>query len=266
MRFVYLDESGVGDAKHEPFLVVAGVIVHADIQLKAIEAYLTSMKTDYVHPTIRKFTHFHAKELFHGGRIFTRETYSDNIRRSILQEICEIPGKFDLPVVLGFIHREKYRVSSHRVNWEAKHLLVGAQSVASICCLIQTEHYMRKSNDNEVASVIYENNNDARKSIKDSQRMLKDGEFTKNFGSDVLTDQARKLLPLSRIVESPLFAEKNESSILQVADAVAWAINRKLRNADECDRFFGPIFPQLIVRTPSLQGSFPTCPPASNLS
>jgi hypothetical protein len=71
--------------------------------------------------------------------------------------------------------------------------------------------------------------------------MLKDPDFTRHLGADVFSPSWSAYLPLSRIVESPLFSEKNESSILQVSDAMAWAINRKLRNAEECDRFFEPI-------------------------
>ncbi len=248
MRFAYLDESGIGDAKAEPFVVVAGVIVHADIQIKAIEKYLHDMIADYVHPLLRKATHFHAKELFSGGGIFSRKTYAKELRWKILREVCEIPLKFDLPVVMGFISREQYKLSPNRSVWKEKKLIAGAQSIASTACLIAIERYMRKVDEKEVAALVYENNDNAKALIRDTQRMLKDSDFVKHLGADVLSPNWTAYLPLSRIVESPLFSEKNESSILQVSDAMAWAINRKLRSAEECDRFFEPIDKQLIVR------------------
>lgn len=249
MRFAYLDESGIGDAKAEPFVVVAGVIVHADRQIKAIENYLQDMISDYVHPHLQKFTTFHAKELFSGGKTFTRQIYTAELRWKILGEICEIPKKFDLPVVMGFIPRDKYKDAPCRSQWKNNQLTVGAQTLASICCLIAVEKYMRQSDETEVAAIIYENNDHAKSSIKNAQRMLKDSEFSKYLALDFAWGKA--YLPLSRIVESPLFSEKNESSILQVADAMAWAINRKLRSADECDRFFEPIDKQLTIRARS---------------
>lgn len=253
MRFAYLDESGIGNAKAEPFVVVAGVIVHADLQIRAIEQYLRDMAGDYVHPQLRKFTRFHAKELFNGGKTFNRQTYPQELRWKILREICEIPKKFDLPVVMGFVPREKYKATTFRSNWNDKKLAVGAQVLASTCCLIAVEKYMRQTDGSEVAALVYENNDDARGLIRNTQQMLRDSDFTTHLSDDFLGAAWREYLPLSRIVESPLFSEKNDSSILQVADALAWSINRKLRNADKCDMFFEPIDKQLIVRARSFE-------------
>lgn len=251
MRFAYLDESGIGNAKEEPFVVVAGVIVHADRQIKAIENYLHDMISDYVHPLLQKFTRFHATELFNGRKTFAKQTYPRELRWKILREICEIPNKFDLPVVMGFIPRDLYKTAPARRHWKEQELTVGAQSVASICCLIAVEKYMRQTDETEVAAIVYENNDHARSAIRKAQRMLKDPDSAEHITSSLAWGGA--YLPLSRIVESPLFSEKNESSILQVADAVAWAINRKLRNADECDRFFEPIDNRLIIRPRTLE-------------
>ncbi len=253
MRIAYLDESGIGDSKAEPFVVVAGVIVHADLQIRSIEQYLCDMAGDYIHPQLRKFSHFHAKELFNGGKTFNRQTYPDELRWKILREICEIPRKFDLPVVMGFVPREKYKATTFRSCWSGKKLAVGAQALASTCCLIAVERYMRQTAGGEVAALVYENNNDARGLIRNTQLILRDSDFTAHLSDDFLGPTWRSYLPLSRIVESPLFSEKSESSILQVADAVAWSINRKLRNAHNCDMFFEPIDKQLIVRARSFE-------------
>ena len=250
VRFVYLDESGIGDARKEPFVVVAGVIVNADTQLHAVESRLRDMAVKYAHPSLQKFTHFHAKELFRGGKIFDRQTYSDDLRWNILQEICEIPREFDLPVVMGFTRREAYKAAPFRITWNANELNVGAQTAAATACLFAIEKYMRQTVAGEVAALIYENNDvpNMKTGIRDVQRLLGDADFTKIVGNDVFGDELAQYLPLTKIVESPLFSKKNESSVLQVADALAWALNRKLRAAPECDRFFQPINSQLIVR------------------
>lgn len=255
MRFAYLDESGIGNAKVEPYVVVAGVIVDADAQIKALEQYLRDMSEEYIHPHLRKFSSFHAKELFSGGKTFSRQT-DEEWRRKILRELCEIPKKFNLPVVMGYVPREQYKASPIRNAWNEQRIVAAAQSLASICCVIAVERHMREIGDNEVAALVYENNDHARSLIRDSQRMLKDPDFTMHLSKDALGEPWLSYLPLSRIVEAPLFSEKNESSILQVADAVAWTINRKLRNADGCDMFFEPIEAQLIVR-PRMLGTKP---------
>jgi hypothetical protein len=47
VRFAYLDESGTGNPKEEPFIIVAGFVVHADKQLKDLEKYLMTMADSF---------------------------------------------------------------------------------------------------------------------------------------------------------------------------------------------------------------------------
>ncbi len=61
MRLAYLDESGTGKIEHEPYAVVAGVIVNADRQYKAIEQYLAAMADQYL-PLRTTDAVFHARE------------------------------------------------------------------------------------------------------------------------------------------------------------------------------------------------------------
>lgn len=130
--------------------------------------------------------------------------------------------------------------------------------LAATVCIISTEKYLRKHSPGEVAAMVFENNNHAKERIKLSQRLLKDHDFTSQVGPDFMGKQFHAYLPLSKIAESPLFAEKNESSVLQVADAIAWAINRKLRNAPECERFFSNIDGQIRTIRPKVFGPIPS--------
>jgi hypothetical protein len=43
VRIAYLDDSGTGDLAVDPYAVMAGVIVTADLQWKAIDDYLRAM-------------------------------------------------------------------------------------------------------------------------------------------------------------------------------------------------------------------------------
>jgi hypothetical protein len=74
MRLVYLDEAGISNPQQEPYLVVAGIIVHADKQWYALERYLRDMVTDFIPPWLRAGFTFHANQLFAGGgKIFDRD-------------------------------------------------------------------------------------------------------------------------------------------------------------------------------------------------
>ena len=102
MRLVYLDEAGISNPQQEPYLVVAGIIVHADEQWYALEQYLRDMVTDFIPPSLRAGFTFHANQLFAGGgKIFDRDVWPKETRWQILQELVSIPEKFDLPVVCG---------------------------------------------------------------------------------------------------------------------------------------------------------------------
>jgi len=65
-----------------------------------------------------------------------------------------------------------------------------------------------------------------------------------------------ELLPLTQVAEAVVLAETKECSVLQLADAVVFAIERKLQNATDCDVFFGQIAEQLFDRA-SAFGPFP---------
>jgi len=257
VRFVYLDESGIGSQKSEPFVVVAGVIVHADNQLKAIEQHLHKMVETHVHPLLQKFSCFHAKELFNGGTLFTRERYPRESRWAILEELCSIPNKFDLPVVVGVVDREEYKSITWRKDWKPKDLASGAQMLASIVCMIAAEKYLRKYSPGEVAALIYENNDTAKTLIKNAQRMLKDGDVAKILGPNFIGPRFWSYLPLTKIAEDAFFSEKRSGSLLQVADAVAWAVNRKLRNDTVGDRFFAGFDKQINIIRPRAFGPIP---------
>ena len=43
VRLIYLDEAGISNPAHEPFLVVAGILIHGDKQWKLIEGDLVNL-------------------------------------------------------------------------------------------------------------------------------------------------------------------------------------------------------------------------------
>src|SRR5260370_36562632 len=88
---------------------MAGIIVEADKQWKALSQYLSDMADEVAPPEHREGFAFHATELFSGGKIFPREKYPKEWRWTVLDELLSLPRKFDLPIVWGMIAKSDLR-------------------------------------------------------------------------------------------------------------------------------------------------------------
>jgi hypothetical protein len=113
VRLVYIDEAGISKPTQEPFVVVAGVIVHGDRDLNGIESQLERIMLRHIPERLRDGFVFHATEVFHGGKILQREK-DDFIgprewplerRLKIADEVIRALQKFKLPIALGFVER-----------------------------------------------------------------------------------------------------------------------------------------------------------------
>src|SRR5688572_19037569 len=107
MRIACLDESGISAS--EPYVIVAGVVVHADKQWRGLERYLRDMVEEYVPPEDRARFCFHATDLFHGSKRFSRDKWPKELRWKILDELVSIPKQFDMPIAMGFVPKGKLR-------------------------------------------------------------------------------------------------------------------------------------------------------------
>lgn len=247
VRFVYLDESGTGNPKEEPFLVVAGVMVHADRQWKRVENYLKEMADKFATPDDRPEFCFHANQMFTGGKATFREKYPMPKRHAALAELCSIPEKFSLPVFMYAINRAAY--SARRPGLSANELLTEELMHASIACATGVEEFMRQHADaDEVATLVYEQNSDKNEAIRAYHHL-----FRSDFVQHALSQmEAKRLTRFERIIESALFSGKTDSSLLQIADTCAYIFARHLRGAGLEDRFYMPIRRQLMFGPSSL--------------
>ena len=245
MRMVYLDESGI--SANEPYLVVAGIVVHADKQWKALERYLHDMRDALIPVADRKDYIFHATDLFHGTKKFHRDRWPKEERWKILDELVSIPAQFDLPLVCGFVRKAEFRDRAEKISRSARDLQINGQAVAFNLCAFAVQRYMQAAaQPDEVALLIAEDNKEARAQVR---RLIT---FCRNPAFELLTEDIGAHLPLSRIVDTAHFAEKMDSSPLQVADACAFSIMRRLRRAADSDRFYKPLAPNLVA-TPNLE-------------
>ncbi len=251
VRMVYLDEAGISNPEHEPFIVVAGVIIHADCQWKAIEAHIRSLVADFIPQSDQDGFVFHATELFSGGKYFDRDVWPRCIRWQILDELVAIPRKFDLPISCGVQNRSV--LAAQLTELSLAHQTALGHLVAFSHFVVWVERWMKAKSPAEVALLIAEDHPEVRQLIKDAQEVAKDPKKVAVYG---LRNDFEDL-PLTKIVDTVHFASKAHSIMLQLADACAFAIKRKAMKKSDSKRFFEPLASQIIWRTNEIsQGNF----------
>jgi hypothetical protein len=222
VRFVYVDEAGI--SANEPVTVVAGVMVHADNQWKELELLIADLKREYLPEKDIPSVIFHATDLFHGTGYFRREDWSKELRWEILEKLVSLPRKLSMPIILGLSKADGPKSKGQAMM---EHIL------AYGWCIIAANDFMNAMVDkNEVATVVAENNNEARKHLK---------KLHNNFANPD-TDPAmpailRAKLPISRIIDTVFFANKDEAALLQIADVCAFCIQRYAQRKPSSDRF-----------------------------
>jgi hypothetical protein len=244
MYFVYLDESGTGNPAKEPFVIVAGVLVNADTQWRSVEKYLSDMADDFAEPDNRPGFVFHAKDLRVGGKRIPRERYSLDKRHRFLQILCEIPSKFNLQIVVGAAKRGDR--ATYKPEPDDKQLLAEALMLASGTCALVSDEYMKLYRPSEVASLVYEQNGDFSKAVRSFHNFLRSDSVDKYQEGN----PGAKVQRFERVIETAMFVGKGDSSPLQIADACAYILGRRMRRESGDERFYEPLRP-FIRRAPS---------------
>jgi hypothetical protein len=223
LKTVYVDEAGT--SQNDPVLVVVGAIIDADRQAVQIEEYLASIKAKYILAEDRSKVIFHAKDLYNGGKCFDRQKYSCETRMQIFREILAIFPAFGIPLSVSYI-----------IDPEGKNHPDIKHGLAYMLCISRVEEYMQtEGQENEIAMLIAEDGASAKKYVKDAQRIFRDP------SDEMMNSIFKKLLPVRHIRETVYFAGKEDSPLLQVADAYAFSIRRHLAGLkhSHVDAFLG---------------------------
>jgi hypothetical protein len=239
---VYLDAAGLANIQHEPFAVVAGVIVHPDKQWRAINTYLSDLADEYVGRPRPFDFYFHATELFHGTKHFPREKYDKETRFRILDRLVGIPKLFDSPIVWG--HSERRLFAAGGAHHPPRHIspIAAASSVAFAIATNAAERWMNEVADqDEVAMVVMENDDQCNKLIERTHRLLSDPQLTPFLALQLAQD-----VSLHRLIYPIHFEKKTDSSSLQIADVCAFALKRYLMKTPEYRRFYDPLEANLV--------------------
>lgn len=238
MRIAYVDEGGVSK---EPYVVVAGIVPDPNLHHFYIVEELEALRKRL--PAHRKRAIFHAMDIYHGSGEFPREEWPNlEDRLTLLDDLVSIPGKLGIDVVYAYTEKEAARAAY--AEWNGKESLsVFAHIITGGSCVLQIEAFLRCLGDGEVAHMVAENNQAARTRISAIHNFLSEQDI-------VLPEELRhthsKLLPLKRVIDTPLWAEKRESAPLQIADACAWTIRRALQESKHYERAFEILCPSLV--------------------
>jgi hypothetical protein len=120
---------------------------------------------------------------------------------------------------------------------------VSAHAMVFSSCLISAEEHMRLIWPDEVAQVVAEDNRDARATIKGVHSLLR------NPAALIRAEIAKRgALPFRNVRGPVLFAEKNESRALQLADFCTFMIRRRLIRHDfRSARFYDKLKHWMVI-------------------
>jgi hypothetical protein len=248
-RFVYLDEAGVSSQQQEPWLVVAGLLVHADTQLNRLYKELESVAERHIPEGDRKGLVLHTSDIYGGnGKVFdeARNPYWTYQRRmAILEDLAEIPNKTNIFITGIPIERAKFpanielpsRPSDGRKRAgkprKPPTLTVLAHASAYIACLFEVDQWLGRNAKGENCMVIVEDNNESRAAIRQVHRYCLDGSMP--FFGDLKND-----FPFKRVREDPAFQEKTPDHPLVLSDFVAFVLKRRQMKDDRISPYFAP--------------------------
>jgi hypothetical protein len=237
VRLVYLDEAGISNEEQEPYLVVAGVIVDADKKWRALEEYFRALSEEYFrghtgHPIV-----FHAMDIWHGRKLFDRNKWPTKKRLALLRRLAKVPREFDLPIVMGHVHRVTAKRHMYRGNLSKvppRLVRANLHGGAFFTAVRRVESWMAKNTKNEVAMLIAEDTPE----IKDTIHALHKA-YTDQTIDTVGAFHSRL------IVDAVHFAKKEHSLLLQIADICAFFMKRKLMKKEDSEKLFAELAPQI---------------------
>ncbi len=234
VRNAFLDEAGTSHPEHEPFLVMAGVVINADTQWLEVEEYLWSLLEEEYDP-VPENAFFHAHALYMGRTPFDERNGWDQKRRfEMLETLANIPKLFQLPVVFACFERKNAQDIPEVEGMTDPN--TRALALTAAMCMMKVERLMQVAQLDEVAKVTIEDSPQLRNQLRDMTRLLR------NWPQELIDDEfAAQCLPLRKVVGTPQFEMKQDASLLQIADTCAYVIKRQMMRDSKIEQFFKPI-------------------------
>lgn len=252
VRLVYIDEAGISNPQHEPFLVVAGCIVNADAILNGVNNHLDRLMHRHIPEEHHDNFVFSAKHVLNGdNKVIKRNDPEWPIERrlEIFSDILDIPRKFNIPICFGWIERETFpKTFDLPDGWKLSEITVAAHAAAFMSCSLMIDRWMRNETENENCILVVENNDQAKRAITETQREYQDKKIL-----PLLTKSETDFFPLRKIKEDPLFQEKKQSNPMILADFCAYSFKRHLQGDKHIAQFYNQIMDKVVTFSDDLK-------------
>jgi len=257
MRLAFMDETGLSDPAHEPWVIVAAVIIDGDSVLSGVRAALERLLTRTIpsskSPIPLSNDHvFHATEIFSGrGDVFKKpepdlvgpHQWPLERRLELAMDIARIFKSFRLPIAFGTVERSSLSTSMILPSEANKaHKTVSAHVVAHNTAVCMIEHFMRREAPGENCLLVVEDNQNARSHIRDFHILHQDRRI-----ADFIAPSAEPYFPWKRIQSDPLFQPKRRSSPLILADFAAFVFKRELMGDQRYEKYVDQFRADLIT-------------------
>jgi hypothetical protein len=247
-RWVYLDEGGT--SRHEPVVVVAGVMIDADKQLVRLEDHLQSLVEKHIPLEDWDGFVFHATAIWSGTRYFEdKEKWPLAKRLPILNDLVAIPRLFEIPITIGFVRRSDFGeiAALNMAKDLGKDELtpdetdIALHAMAFVNASLVVERTMRQLWKEEVALLIAEDRDRVKAQIKEMQL------FLQNPKKIILLEKDADCLPLVKIRDTVHFAKKRESKALQIADICAFVLRGHLSGHPKNKPLYAALRPWMLA-------------------
>lgn len=270
MRLIYTDEAGTSDK--DPVCIVSAVIIEADKQWDNINEAIQGAISRNVPEEIKNNFVFHAKEVFSGGKNINRKTWAIEDRLDFIKEILCIPFSYDAPIAFSYEFKKDCHplINLENINNTEKGKKITKNRFSHIIsflnCMDMSDFFIRKYlNNEEKAVVVAEDCPDMREILtkiglifreKDNQITLEPEFLEPEIWQKKLNiEPDPKTYEIVNIIDVPHFIEKNESPMLQLSDACAFAFRRCLSKQTYGDdlvlAMLGPIQGPKFINEPA---------------
>lgn len=228
MRVIYVDEAGI--SAREPRCVVAAVLVDPDTQYRSTLNSIKETFDRHVPEELRNGFHFHATEVFSGGKSIDRERWPLEKRLEFFKEFVSLPQRNGIPLAFSIIDKSWGIPFPHGVDAQLIY-----HGLAFEQCMERADSFLRKYlRGTEAGVVVCEDIPQHRKvlarlglQLRDNPVFLPSESFRPEIGQRVLGMKPEAYeLRIDHIIDAPHFVAKKAAPILQLADACAFAIRR----------------------------------------
>lgn len=260
MRIIYCDEAGTSE--HEPFRVVVGVHVVSDLAWREARAALQSAVDRHVPDSMRQGFIFHAKDVFGGRGKVARDSWPLESRMALFKDVLAIPPTLRMPVSIG-------AVAAARVGLPEPARKAGITAnlwshiMATFMMLEAADRDIRKRGaPEEVAVLVFEQLPERARHLKRTLRALQRADVRlppDHFHPWTTQHPENFRMAAKHLVDAAHFADKSEAPLLQIADAWAFGIRRRL-----CNQPYADVLLQAMIGRPDFGEEW--CNPSSSVT